>query len=244
MQHTCQVNHQSEILKRNKHYLSLSCNKLENLDKAATPTRQTKFILDQISIATPSSLYSYSSRSALAMTTTDRSRVGNMVVQMWEVRDPDNPVFDPVEVYANKPTFFSLEIHHGGEFVNNPRRKYVKGFLPDEVMYYSYKIPDKDLDVGMRAIVGDMDVHNFLHYVQKFKLIELYREHKITKLKTYFQSSNQGAVNEQVVEGAVNEQAVEGAVNEQAVEGAVNEQVVERVVNEQVVEGVVNEQVV
>ncbi|KAK1424718.1 hypothetical protein QVD17_20056 [Tagetes erecta] len=216
-----------------------------------------------------------------------------MVLQMWEFRDPDDPVFDSVEVYANEPTLFSLEIHHGGEFVNKPRRKYVKGkvsyvdlvdsdtfsvhevdgmmqelgYLPDEVMYYSYKIPDKDLDVGMKAIAGDMDVHNFLHYVQKFKLIELYIEHKVTKLKTYFQSPNQGSSViieeiddsgpyypcsrrlqlewfEQVDEGVVSEHVNEGVVLEHVVEGVANEQVNEVVVLEQAVEGVVNEQAV
>ncbi|KAK1425488.1 hypothetical protein QVD17_20840 [Tagetes erecta] len=120
---------------------------------------------------------------------------------------------------GNEPSLFSLEIHHGGEFVKFPGRKYVRGavafidmvdrdefsvhdvdcmmqrlgYLRDEIIYYQFKIPGTDLDCGLRALGNDKDVISMLQYVHKFKIIEVYTEHKVTKLDTYFQSPDHGS---------------------------------------------------
>nr|GEU77612.1 reverse transcriptase domain-containing protein [Tanacetum cinerariifolium] len=55
-----------------------------------------------------------------------------------------------------------------------------------EPIYYHFLIPGKDLDVGLEALGNEDDVLNFSKYVANHELIELYIEHGVTKLKTYF----------------------------------------------------------
>jgi hypothetical protein len=64
------------------------------------------------------------------------------------------------------------------------------GYPSDEVMYYNFKIPGQSLDVGLRALGCDADVLNMLQYVHLFKFVELFIEHKITRINTYLQSPN------------------------------------------------------
>lgn len=113
------------------------------------------------------------------------------------------------------PTLFSMRIHHGGYFTDLPGRSYVNGkenivdvsdieefsvYEVDSIMkqlgynetvepiYYHFLIPGKDLDVGLEALGNEDDVLNFSKYVANHKLIELYTEHGVTKLNTYFMS--------------------------------------------------------
>jgi hypothetical protein len=64
------------------------------------------------------------------------------------------------------------------------------GHTDDEVMYYNFKIPGQNLDIGLRALGCDADVINMLQYVQMYKSIELYIEHKVSRVNTYLQSPN------------------------------------------------------
>ncbi|CAI9263334.1 unnamed protein product [Lactuca saligna] len=109
---------------------------------------------------------------------------------------------------------FSLKIYHGGEFSKFPGRQYVNGrhsyidFLDaDEFsvheldsmmlqlgydgnrkMYYHFKKPDSDLDVGLMALGSDGDVCKLISYVPKHRLLEVYIELDKTTVCTYFQS--------------------------------------------------------
>lgn len=109
---------------------------------------------------------------------------------------------------------FSLKIYHGGEFSKFPGRQYVNGrhsyidFLDaDEFsvheldsmmlqlgydgnrkMYYHFKKPDSDLDVGLMALGSDGDVCKLTSYVPKHRLLEVYIELDKTTVCTYFQS--------------------------------------------------------
>ncbi|GJR04897.1 hypothetical protein Tco_0527881 [Tanacetum coccineum] len=110
-----------------------------------------------------------------------------------------------------------MRIHHGGYFTDLPRKKYVNGkenivdvsgieelsfYKFDSIMkqlgyneiveliYYHFLIPGKDLDVGLEALGNEDDVLNFSKYVANHELIELYTEHGVTKLNTYFMSPN------------------------------------------------------
>ncbi|KAM0038178.1 hypothetical protein Hdeb2414_s0013g00411801 [Helianthus debilis subsp. tardiflorus] len=141
-----------------------------------------------------------------------------MVLVEWKAREEGEEI-NPFEAYANEPTLFTLQIFHSGEFVKFPGRKYVNGkvtffdyadsdefsmhelniifekplgYSSDEVMYYYFKIPDQDLDVGLRCLGNDKDVLDMIQYVNKFKVIQIYTEHWVTKLNGNFQVPGQG----------------------------------------------------
>ncbi|XP_022039778.1 uncharacterized protein LOC110942333 [Helianthus annuus] len=139
--------------------------------------------------------------------------------------------FDPYVEYVGEPTMFSIHIFHGGEFVVKPVLKYVKGksnhidyidadefsviefntmfkmlhYPEDEVVYYHYRIPDKSLVEGIRALGTDRDVIDMCQYVGRIREIEVYVEHWVTKLDTYFLSppkSTSNVVIEEIAEDA------------------------------------------
>nr|KAJ0185090.1 hypothetical protein LSAT_V11C900461820 [Lactuca sativa] len=110
--------------------------------------------------------------------------------------------------------FFTLKIHHGGFFTKFPGRKYVKGRLAffdfvdtdlfsvydlndmireigysaDDTMYYHYRIPNLDLDCGLKTLGNDQDVLSMAQYVPQNRVINVYVEHGSTRLHTYFMS--------------------------------------------------------
>jgi hypothetical protein len=97
----------------------------------------------------------------------------------------------------NHPNIFSLKVYHGGRFTKTPGRRYVKGrvnfvdmidsdefsvhevnsmievigYTGNEVIYYHYKVPDLELDYGLRALGNDSDVLTLLKYVHNLKLL-------------------------------------------------------------------------
>ncbi|CAI9284144.1 unnamed protein product [Lactuca saligna] len=64
--------------------------------------------------------------------------------------------------------------------------------LTDEspVIYYHFRIPNGNFQVGLRALGNDQDVINLFKFILNNKLIEVYTEHGKTNLLTYFMSPN------------------------------------------------------
>ncbi|GKB38186.1 mutator type transposase, partial [Tanacetum coccineum] len=113
------------------------------------------------------------------------------------------------------PNYFSLKIHHGGKFSDSPIRKYkddtfnffdqvdvdlfsivdlndmleILGYKKRYGIYYHYKIPDSNLDFGLKELRNDQDVLNLISQTTNHKLIEIYCEHENTDLEVVFEES-------------------------------------------------------
>nr|GEX35052.1 hypothetical protein [Tanacetum cinerariifolium] len=61
----------------------------------------------------------------------------------------------------------------------------------DALMCYHYLGPMTDLDVGLLALGSDEDVHNLSCLIFNFKVIEVFIEHRITKLNYYYMSNSE-----------------------------------------------------
>ncbi|GJV72365.1 hypothetical protein Tco_1492360 [Tanacetum coccineum] len=135
-----------------------------------------------------------------------------MVVCEWHIRTYDEEV-DEEHAYRDYPNYFSLKIHHGGCFSDSPNRKYKDGTFNffDQVdvdlfsivdlndmlemlgyknrssIHYHYKMPDSNLDVGLKELRNDQDVLNLINHTAKHKLIEIYCEHENTDLVVVFE---------------------------------------------------------
>lgn len=110
------------------------------------------------------------------------------------------------------PTMFSMKIHHAGKFKDYEERRYVNGLVAlvdgfdmdkfsvhelndvteelgyvneEEPIYYHYLIPGTDLEIGLRALGNDIDVHGLAKYINDDKMIEVYCEHLKSNLLIY-----------------------------------------------------------
>ncbi|KAJ9555992.1 hypothetical protein OSB04_010606 [Centaurea solstitialis] len=109
------------------------------------------------------------------------------------------------------PALVKLQIHHGGRFTKFPGRQYVKGkthyvelvdtdtfsvheledmihevgYKTPRPTYYHFLVPGKDLDCGLHALGSDQDIREFLKFVPKCKVFDIYIEHWVSKLNTY-----------------------------------------------------------
>ncbi|KAL4590324.1 hypothetical protein LXL04_003252 [Taraxacum kok-saghyz] len=110
------------------------------------------------------------------------------------------------------PTFFTIELHHGGKFTKFPRIIYneVKtdhmdlvdmdelsvheldnmllqlSYEAESIIYYQFLLPThEDLDFGLRALGNDADVMNLAQYIEQHKVIKVYTEHETTNLLDY-----------------------------------------------------------
>ncbi|KAJ9557500.1 hypothetical protein OSB04_012114 [Centaurea solstitialis] len=110
------------------------------------------------------------------------------------------------------PSLVSLRIHHGGVFLKFPGRQYVGGktqivdlvdtdkfsinelhemmaeigyeaFVPT---YFHFKIPNKDLDVGLHTLGSDEDVLHMLKFVPDCRFFKIYTEQGESRLNTYY----------------------------------------------------------
>ncbi|GJV88076.1 mutator type transposase [Tanacetum coccineum] len=113
---------------------------------------------------------------------------------------------DPYVDYGAFPTVFCLKINHGGAFTPPPKIRYKGGkvnwvdaidsdvfsvvevnTMMKEIGYekpsfdYYYKEPKNDLDNGLKKLSSDQDVLQMLKYVEKYKVIDLYVDHSVTK---------------------------------------------------------------
>ncbi|GKD68111.1 mutator type transposase, partial [Tanacetum coccineum] len=128
----------------------------------------------------------------------------------WRIRKKGSKA-DPYVDYAKYlycafPTIFCLKINHGGAFTPHAKIRYKggKGYWVDiidsdvfsivevnnmmkELGYekpsfdYYYKEPKNDLDNGLKKLSSDYDVLQMLKYVEKYKVIDLYVDHSVTK---------------------------------------------------------------
>ncbi|KAD6453940.1 hypothetical protein E3N88_08646 [Mikania micrantha] len=122
-------------------------------------------------------------------------------MKLWFVRDPYERV-DPQQFYGENSSIFSLKFNHGGIFTKVPDRKYVSGkvnyidmvdsdnfsmhelnemiqelgYTKDFFMYYHFRVPDGDLDTGIKALGDANDVCNLLKYVDRNKVIDIYTQ--------------------------------------------------------------------
>nr|KAJ0190361.1 hypothetical protein LSAT_V11C800434420 [Lactuca sativa] len=62
------------------------------------------------------------------------------------------------------------------------------GYSKDDIMYYNYRIPNLDLDFGLKALGNDQDIIFMAQYVPQNRVIIVYVEHGSTRLHTYFMS--------------------------------------------------------
>ncbi|CAI9280922.1 unnamed protein product [Lactuca saligna] len=110
------------------------------------------------------------------------------------------------------PALIKITIHHGGFFTELLGRKYVEGklaffdvidtdlfsvhglndmiceigYYADETMYYHYRIPNLDLNFGLKALGNDQGVIYMAQYVPQNKVLNVYVEHGSIRLHTYF----------------------------------------------------------
>ncbi|KAJ9568363.1 hypothetical protein OSB04_004329 [Centaurea solstitialis] len=131
----------------------------------------------------------------------------------WQVRSYDDRM-EFRDVYDLYPPLVSFKIHHGGRFTNTPGRQYLGGkthyvelvdtdtfsvhelqdmmheigYTTPRPTYYHFLVPGKDLDNGLHALGSDMDILEFLKFVPKYKVFEIYTEHWVSKLNTYNRS--------------------------------------------------------
>ncbi|GJT51257.1 hypothetical protein Tco_0977414 [Tanacetum coccineum] len=121
-------------------------------------------------------------------------------IQQWHIR-PEGESFD-TDVYDTNNNLFSIKCHYARRFTDSPNKKYAEGEISfvdmidnadfkldilntvlsyigykndDEVLLY-YKIPLKSLDIGLKPLVSDSDISNFLGYVNKHKIMYVYVE--------------------------------------------------------------------
>nr|GEV59727.1 hypothetical protein [Tanacetum cinerariifolium] len=111
-----------------------------------------------------------------------------------------------LNLLSNFPTVFCLKINHGGAFTPHPKIRYKDGkvnwvdTIDSDVFFvvevnnmmkelgyekpsfdYYYKEPKNDLDNGLKKLSSDQDVLQMLKYVEKYKVIDLYVDHSVTK---------------------------------------------------------------
>ncbi|KAL8201563.1 hypothetical protein R6Q57_010710 [Mikania cordata] len=121
----------------------------------------------------------------------------------WELRGSHpHDDLNPNSYYET--TWFTIQMFHGGKFVDSPSRSYVNGRnnffgfvsvvevsmyaigqmvrslgIPDEdVVFYHYKIPGMDLETGLRPILNQEDITQLCSYTEEVKIIGLYLENK------------------------------------------------------------------
>nr|GEW40002.1 hypothetical protein [Tanacetum cinerariifolium] len=111
------------------------------------------------------------------------------------------------------PNYFSLKIHHGGCLSDSPNRKYtddtfnffdqvdvdlfsivdlndmleILGYKNRSGIHYQYKIPDINLDFGLKELRNDQDALNLISHTTKHKLIEIYYDHENYDLEVVFE---------------------------------------------------------
>ena len=106
------------------------------------------------------------------------------------------------------PTVFCLKINHGGAFTSPPKVRYKGGkvnwidtidserfsvvevaTMMEELGYengssgmdFFYKLPNSDLDNGLRKLETDKDALELMSHVSKYKVIDLYVDHSGSK---------------------------------------------------------------
>ncbi|GKC87320.1 hypothetical protein Tco_1147969 [Tanacetum coccineum] len=123
----------------------------------------------------------------------------------WRIRKKGSKA-DPYVDYGAFSIVFCLKINHGGKFTTPPKIQY-KGrkvnwvdtidsdvfsvvevnTMMKELGYekpsfdYYYKEPKTDLDHRLKKLSSDQDVLQILKYVEKYKVIDLYVDHSVTK---------------------------------------------------------------
>ncbi|KAL8189033.1 hypothetical protein R6Q57_029294 [Mikania cordata] len=118
----------------------------------------------------------------------------------WRIRGKHKD-FDPYTIYVDTPKFFTLRIHHGGQFTKSPNRKYVNGKITfidtvdyedfrievlnamihrigypnDMVFYYFLKISYVCLDLGLNMLSSNNDFKSLCAHVREgAKQIEVF----------------------------------------------------------------------
>ncbi|GKC78900.1 hypothetical protein Tco_1129674, partial [Tanacetum coccineum] len=123
----------------------------------------------------------------------------------WMIRKKGSTTY-PNHDYGAFSIVFCLKINHGGKFTTPPKIQYKGGkvnwvdtidsdvfsvvkvnTMMKELGYekpsfeYYYKEPNTDLDNGLKKLCNDQDVLQMLKYVDKYKVIDLYVDHSVTK---------------------------------------------------------------
>ncbi|PWA90375.1 Zinc/iron permease [Artemisia annua] len=133
--------------------------------------------------------------------------IRRQITSQWRVRKKGS-ASNPYHDYRKFPTVFCLKINHGGAFTSPPKVRYKGGkvnwidtidserFSVVEVatmmqelgyengssgMDFFYKLPNSDLDNGLRKLETDKDASELMTHVSKYKVIDLYVDHCVSK---------------------------------------------------------------
>nr|GEU52456.1 transposase, MuDR [Tanacetum cinerariifolium] len=109
--------------------------------------------------------------------------VGQEFVNSQLIKDMDQSSFFSMSVYnhfltRNFSTVFCLKINHGGAFTKPPKICYKGGKVnwTDTIDSDEFFVNE-----GLRKLATDSDVLEMLKFVPKYKVIDLYVEHSVTK---------------------------------------------------------------
>nr|GEX00036.1 transposase, MuDR [Tanacetum cinerariifolium] len=91
------------------------------------------------------------------------------MLREWRIRKKGSTA-DPYHDYGAFSNVFCLKINHGGAFTT-----------PHKIRYKGGKEPNTTLDNGLKKLCNDQDVLQMLKYVDKYKVIDLYVDHSVTK---------------------------------------------------------------
>ncbi|MFS7981558.1 hypothetical protein Hanom_Chr10g00952411 [Helianthus anomalus] len=109
-------------------------------------------------------------------------------------------MFDPEVKYANRPGFFTLRLHHGGDFTDEDDFDYSGGqvdhidkvdsdflsvimlndmlvelgYSEEDVVVYHFRVPGEDLMLGLRPLGSNTDFIRLLEYVKTRCLIFIF----------------------------------------------------------------------
>ncbi|GJR48066.1 hypothetical protein Tco_1316169 [Tanacetum coccineum] len=163
--------------------------------------------------------------------------------QSWHFRSDDIMDYDPYTVYVGFPNIFSMNVHHGGKFTSRLNKKYVSGkvkfvnmidskeltievlhkivkmlkYPAKQRLFYQFKIPNKTLDWGLRALDKDDDIINLIKYVSEHKVIEVYIEHHESLVES-LDGDNDNDWDDDMGSKGDNKEGIEGD-NQQGIEG-------------------------
>ena len=60
------------------------------------------------------------------------------------------------------------------------------GWTDRKIMFYNFLEPGKNLDVGLHSLCSDDDIRYLSKFIAEHKVIEVYIEHVVSKVGTYF----------------------------------------------------------
>nr|KAJ0228567.1 hypothetical protein LSAT_V11C100044140 [Lactuca sativa] len=104
----------------------------------------------------------------------------------WQIR-ADMDEIDLNAAYGAYLAVFSIKLHYSGS-----SRSFLSLDCVEEgkLLYYHFKKPFSNLDIGLYALASDRDIHHLSTFIGNHKLIDVYTKHGKIMLHTHFVSPN------------------------------------------------------